>query len=1118
MTDTVSRLVVEIDLNDRDFRANIRGSTRDLKRFKDMITSSRNPMRQHERQVRGLAASFRHTVVSLGLLREALRTAWHMTGGLVAGVIKVNAEFERLNILLQGMSRGTTEIERAKDATDQFNTVMNMAKTAPFTVKELTNSWVKFKSVGLDPADGSMRSLVDAVARFGGTDDILHRATIAVQQMAGKGVISMEELRQQMGEAVPQSLVLLARGMNMSVRQMVDAISKGQVEAKSALAKLFAEFELTFGGASQKLMETFVGSLARLRTVWQLTLNEIGNSSGLFDTTKGYLKDLIEILQDPAIRRFGIDMAVAVREAMVWIVNAGKKMIENWQDVKKVLRLVISAFVGYRLAVLLAARETGVLITAMKGFAVYMSGVPYLLGSIATSVGALVVGKVKLAKAVKDVAAAFKLLQLTNPVGWITLVVGALIWWKTGQDDVNESIESGIDALERYGVAADKNMIDRAKTELKAIQDQIKVLDDARVRVIVNANKNNNLNDPAVQKGLADITAQMTVLGAEAQRVEALIERVTVGIYNEEAERARVAATNAFKAKMSEALNEARARDQEISELFGNGDNADFTAEDRLKARQENWTNYQIAIREEMHSQMLKLAEDLKAAENVLASEAIQGDDRKIWEGKRDIALQAIREIGQVGYKEWERVNKQFAEIARDNVIMSGDEKELAKKSAALKTFFESASAKLAGITAQLENGGTESAKFKALWESGRFGEGEVTWPEDIEEQLRLVLEVVGLVDAATEDLKNKKAFESAMKQLSGQIAQTKEEALMYREALEGDQTDVATNKVRKFRRMLERLRATLIEGTPEMEKFDAAAEELLKDVQNINVDEELLSVKNEMNQLDLDSIQNARDRHAAEMALLETQWEQLLLQNAEADNVELLKQKYEELRAKKERAFKESTPIGRLAKEWEDSMGNMEEAGARWINGFVDMLVNGVAEGKFAFKDFAKSILMDIAKIIIRAQIARMILAALGMFGSGTSSTTLPGNSDSFGLVYSALGNVVGPRGQMPLKRYARGGIATKPQISVFGEGDQNEAYVPLPDGRSIPVSFGRGGQQPAHANVEVNVINESGTPVDAEQQGQAQFDGEKYVLDVVLRAAMRPGQFREGMQGAMK
>jgi len=51
--------------------------------------------------------------------------------------------------------------------------------------------------------------------------------------------------------------------------------------------------------------------------------------------------------------------------------------------------------------------------------------------------------------------------------------------------------------------------------------------------------------------------------------------------------------------------------------------------------------------------------------------------------------------------------------------------------------------------------------------------------------------------------------------------------------------------------------------------------------------------------------------------------------------------------------------------------------------------------------------------------------------------------------------GGIVGPGGEMPLRRYARGGVASSPQMALFGEGSMNEAFVPLPDGRRIPVSL---------------------------------------------------------------
>lgn len=53
------------------------------------------------------------------------------------------------------------------------------------------------------------------------------------------------------------------------------------------------------------------------------------------------------------------------------------------------------------------------------------------------------------------------------------------------------------------------------------------------------------------------------------------------------------------------------------------------------------------------------------------------------------------------------------------------------------------------------------------------------------------------------------------------------------------------------------------------------------------------------------------------------------------------------------------------------------------------------------------------------------------------------------------ADGGVMTSSGAMPLRKYSMGGIADRPQLAMFGEGSTPEAYVPLPDGRSIPVTM---------------------------------------------------------------
>jgi len=91
-----------------------------------------------------------------------------------------------------------------------------------------------------------------------------------------------------------------------------------------------------------------------------------------------------------------------------------------------------------------------------------------------------------------------------------------------------------------------------------------------------------------------------------------------------------------------------------------------------------------------------------------------------------------------------------------------------------------------------------------------------------------------------------------------------------------------------------------------------------------------------------------------------------------------------------------------------------------------------------------------------------------------------------NFGFVKGGVMTAMGP---MPLKKYARGGVATGPQMALYGEGSQNEAYVPLPDGRRIPVAMqgGGGGSTSVVVNVDASGSKVEGDSPKGEQLGRA-------------------------------
>lgn len=127
------------------------------------------------------------------------------------------------------------------------------------------------------------------------------------------------------------------------------------------------------------------------------------------------------------------------------------------------------------------------------------------------------------------------------------------------------------------------------------------------------------------------------------------------------------------------------------------------------------------------------------------------------------------------------------------------------------------------------------------------------------------------------------------------------------------------------------------------------------------------------------------------------------------------------------------------------------------------DALVEFTMTGKFRFKDFARSVIEDIVRMNVQRSITGPLSNMLSSFIGGFS----PGGA-SF-----AMGGIMTTDGPVPLRAYARGGIANRPQAAIYGEGSTPEAYVPLPDGRSIPVTMKGSGAGAVNVNVVVNTSN---------------------------------------------
>ena len=146
-------------------------------------------------------------------------------------------------------------------------------------------------------------------------------------------------------------------------------------------------------------------------------------------------------------------------------------------------------------------------------------------------------------------------------------------------------------------------------------------------------------------------------------------------------------------------------------------------------------------------------------------------------------------------------------------------------------------------------------------------------------------------------------------------------------------------------------------------------------------------------------------------------------------------------------------------------------------IGSAIDSLVTGTKNWGDSLREIGSGVLKDIAKQLLQMSVVgpatkgiggllgSLLPVAIGAIVPGISAVGGP----AFGMNAAnvdvskafnmpslfAGGGVMTSMGPMPLRRYATGGIANTPQMAMYGEGSKPEAFVPLPDGRSIPVKL---------------------------------------------------------------
>jgi tape measure domain-containing protein len=342
------------------------------------------------RSVHGPLQTLRDYVLVLGNIRQAFLFVKDVAITWVGALLDQAAKVERLTILMKGLSTQTTELGKNKEAQQNLSDLYDMAKKTGFAVGDLADAFVKFKSAKLNPSDGSLQALSDAVASFGGTSQTMHRASIAIQQMAGKGVISMEELRQQLGEAVPTAINTMASAMGKSVPELAKMIKTGTVAAGPALKLMFDEMARLYSGAGARLADSFTGQLSAIKTnIMQISTDFTGLANGQSAGWLAYVEHQKNLLNQGKITQDQFNETTKVQAGLFKVAVDGMKDLNRAMEGSEG-REVMHSF-GEAVAAVAGALVAGVKVAVdwrqEIGFAINSVIIPGLIGLMALKFG-----------------------------------------------------------------------------------------------------------------------------------------------------------------------------------------------------------------------------------------------------------------------------------------------------------------------------------------------------------------------------------------------------------------------------------------------------------------------------------------------------------------------------------------------------------------------------------------------------------------------------------------------------------------------------------------------------------------------------------------------------------
>ena len=192
-------------------------------------------------------------------------------------------------------------------STQDWNYIQQQALRTGTRIKDVAKGYRNFYAsasmAGFEKTSiqGMYGDVLTATRSIGASPQQTAGALLALEQMISKGRVSMEELRRQLGNALPGAFEIGAKAMKMTTAEFNEFVKSGKLASTEFVPKFIAQLKKEYVGGFENATKSMDYALNNLSTSWiifQYEFSKGGFAKGFVDATN----QLSKLLMSPDLK------------------------------------------------------------------------------------------------------------------------------------------------------------------------------------------------------------------------------------------------------------------------------------------------------------------------------------------------------------------------------------------------------------------------------------------------------------------------------------------------------------------------------------------------------------------------------------------------------------------------------------------------------------------------------------------------------------------------------------------------------------------------------------------------------------------------------------------------